>query len=245
MVAFADPVVLTLVILIVGLGVSVASKRVGMLICVSGVVFLYALSTPLISQNLLMALESGLQKPAPSKIARPGVILVLGGDLRHRASEYGGDGVGSLSLERIRYGALLHRQTGLPILTTGGSRHFGPERSMAQLMKRTLEEDFRVAVRWTEDQARDTFQNARDSQALLQAEGIETVLLVTHAWHMPRAVFSFETAGLRVIAAPTRFTFPLEPRMTDFWPSMGALRASYYGLHEWLGLAWYWLVYRG
>ncbi len=25
---------------------------------------------------------------------------------------------------------------------------------------------------------------------------------------------------------------------------VGALRASYYGLHEWLGLAWYWLVYR-
>ncbi len=114
---------------------------------------------------------------------------------------------------------------------------------MAQLMKRTLEEDFRVAVRWTEDQARDTFQNARNSQALLQAEGIETVLLVTHAWHMPRSVFSFETAGLRVIAAPTRFAFPPEPEVADFWPSMGALHSSYYGLHEWLGLAWYWLVY--
>ena len=61
---------------------------------------------------------------------------------------------------------------------------------MAQLMKRTLEEDFRVAVRWTEDQAQDTFQNARNSRALLQAEGIETILLVTHAWHMARTRFS-------------------------------------------------------
>jgi hypothetical protein len=26
---------------------------------------------------------------------------------------------------------------------------------------------------------------------------------------------------------------------------VGALQASYYGLHEWLGLAWYWLVHRG
>ena len=105
MAAFVNPVVLTLVILIVGLGISVIYKRVGLLIGVSGVVFLYAFSTPLVSQNLLMALESEVQKPASSEAARPGVILVLGGDLRHRASEYGGDTVGSLSLERIRYGA--------------------------------------------------------------------------------------------------------------------------------------------
>ena len=212
----------------------------------------YALSVPFVATHLLLSLEWYPPLEESADIQRAGAIVVLsaagyrgGPEYREAgAPEAAADRAGSLTLQRLQYAAYLARRTGLPILTTGGSRHFGPERSMARLMKRTLEEDFRVAVRWTEDQARDTFQNARDSQALLQAEGIETVLLVTHAWHMPRAVFSFETAGLRVIAAPTRFTFPPEPRMADFWPSMGALQASYYGLHEWLGLAWYWLVYR-
>jgi uncharacterized SAM-binding protein YcdF (DUF218 family) len=116
---------------------------------------------------------------------------------------------------------------------------------MGQLMKQTLEKDFGVVVRWTEDEARDTFQNARNSQKLLNAESIDTILLVTHAWHMPRAVLSFEAAGLQVIAAPTRFSFPPELRVISFWPSMGALHNSYYSLHEWLGLAWYWLLIRG
>ena len=213
----------------------------------------YLLSVPFVATHLLLSLEWYPPLEESGDIQSAGAIVVLSaagyrGGPEYRvadAPEAAADRAGALTLQRLQYAAYLARRTGLPILTTGSSRRFGPERSMAQLMKRTLEEDFRVAVRWTEDQARDTFQNARNSQALLQAEGIETVLLVTHAWHMPRAVFSFETAGLRVIAAPTRFAFPPEPRMADFWPSMGALQASYYGLHEWLGLAWYWLVHRG
>ncbi len=243
MVAFADPVVLTLVILIVGLGVSVASKRVGMLICVSGVVFLYALSTPLISQNLLMALESGLQKPAPSKIARPGVILVLGGDLRHRASEYGGDGVGSLSLERIRYGALLHRQTGLPIMTTGG-KIGKSEKSVALVMAEALKSSFRVPVRWMEENSINTFENAKLSSEFLSAKGIAAVFLVTHAWHMPRALEAFQHVGITAIPRPTGLTVP-GPGFDagDFLPNSTALGKSAFALHEWIGRIWYHIRY--
>ncbi len=212
----------------------------------------YVLSVPFFATNLLLSLQWYPPLEESADIRSAGAIVVLsaagyrgGPEYREAdAPEAAADRAGSLTLQRLQYAAYLARRTDLPILTTGGGRQFGPERSMAQLMKRTLEEDFRLTVRWTEDHSLDTFQNARNSGALLRAEGIETVLLVTHAWHMPRAVFSFETAGLRVIAAPTRFALPPEPTMGDFWPSMGALQASYYGLHEWLGLAWYWLTYR-
>ena len=213
----------------------------------------YLLSTPGVASHLLLSLEWYPPLVETADIEGAGAIVVLsaagyrGGPEYQEADapEAAADRAGSLTLQRLEYAAYLARRTGLPILTTGSSRSFGPERSMAQLMKRTLEEDFRVAVRWTEDQAQDTFQNARNSRALLHDEGIETVLLVTHAWHMPRAVFSFETAGLQVIAAPTRFTYPPEPIIGDFFPTIGALHSSYYGLHEWMGLAWYWLMYRG
>jgi uncharacterized SAM-binding protein YcdF (DUF218 family) len=60
---------------------------------------------------------------------------------------------------------------------------------------------------------------------------------------MPRAVLAFEAAGLTVVAAPTRFSSPPEPVAADFWPNIGALHATYYGLHEWMGLLWYRLMY--
>ena len=213
----------------------------------------YLLSCPFVSTHLLLSLEWYPPLGPGSDTKSAGAIVVLsaagyrgGPEYREaEASDAAADRAGRLTLERLQYAAHLARRTGLPILTTGGARRFGPERSMGQLMKQTLEKDFGVVVRWTENEARDTFQNARNSQKLLNAESIDTILLVTHAWHMPRAVLSFEAAGLQVIAAPTRFSFPPELRVISFWPSMGAFHNSYYSLHEWLGLAWYWLLNRG
>ena len=49
------------------------------------------------------------------------------------------------SLERVRYAARLHRDTGLPLLVTGG-RLFGETGDEATLMKQALTEDFTVPV---------------------------------------------------------------------------------------------------
>lgn len=210
----------------------------------------YLLSVPIVSTNLLLSLERYPAIDASTDIGAAGAIVVLsaagylGGPEYQEAGadEAEADRAGSMTLQRLEYAAYLAHRTNLPILVTGGGR-FAPERSIGRLMKQTLEKDFRVPVRWVEHRAKDTFQNARNSRAILQAEGIDTVLLVTHAWHMPRAVFAFETSGLTVIAAPTRLSAPPEPNFTDFWPSMGALQSSYYGLHEWMGLVWYWLAH--
>jgi uncharacterized SAM-binding protein YcdF (DUF218 family) len=94
-------------------------------------------------------------------------------------------------------------------------------------------------VRWTEERSANTRQNIAFAAEILRAEGIDTVLLVTHAWHMPRAVAECERAGLRALPAPTCFRAwpPLE--LTSFWPSERALRESTWALHEWVGRAWY------
>ena len=47
-------------------------------------------------------------------------IVILGGGVRRNAPEYGGDTVGRLTLDRVRYGAFVARATGLPVLVTGG-----------------------------------------------------------------------------------------------------------------------------
>ena len=47
-------------------------------------------------------------------------VVVLGGGLRRDALEYGGDTLGTFTLERVRYGAHVAKRTGLPVLVTGG-----------------------------------------------------------------------------------------------------------------------------
>jgi uncharacterized SAM-binding protein YcdF (DUF218 family) len=83
-------------------------------------------------------------------------------------------------------------------------------------------------------------ENARKSAALLMEAGIGKVLLVSHAWHLPRAVVAFNQAGLEVVPMPTLFRRePLTP--LDYLPQAEGLRQSRIALHEWLGRFWYWL----
>jgi len=166
-------------------------------------------------------------------------IVVLSGGLELDAPEYGGDTAGERTLLRLRYGALLAKRFNLPVLVTGG-RPENATRTEAAVMADILEREFAVKVRWQETQSRNTAENAVLSAAILRNAGIQRVVLVTQAFHMPRAVRLFRAAGLEVVPAPTQFKSagrsPLGP--LDLLPQSNALRNSYYALHEWLGLAW-------
>ena len=97
-----------------------------------------------------------------------------------------------------------------------------------------------VEAHWVEGRAGDTRENARFSAGLLRSEGIGRVLLVSHAWHLARARGAFEAAGLEVVAAPTApRTWPDAGRIDAYLPSTRSLHESRWGLHEWLGRAWY------
>src|SRR4029450_1543911 len=105
-------------------------------------------------------------------------IVILGGGTRPDAPEYGGDTLGHLTLERVRYGARVAQFTGLPILVTGGAATGGePE---ASLMRQSLEREYGVGVQWTENQSRNTHENAVLSAAILRSQGIHRVVLVAH-----------------------------------------------------------------
>ena len=104
-----------------------------------------------------------------------------------------------------------------------------------------LERDFKSTVKWQEKQSRTTWENALYSKQLADQHKIKRALLVTHAWHMPRAVYSFEQAGLDVTPAPTMFKSVDLPGASffDFVPNINSLQASTYMLHEMLGVLWY------
>ena len=58
---------------------------------------------------------------------------------------------------------------------------------------------------WVEGESNTTREDALNSAALLQRDGVGHGLLVTHAWHMRRAARAFESIGIRVTPAPTGF----------------------------------------
>ena len=191
---------------------------------------------------LLVAPLERLNAPlALSKAVGAQAIVVLGAGRIANAPEYGDADVPSAAaLQRLRYAAKLHRDTGLPLLTSGGMPD-GAKVSEAVIMERVLREDFVVPVRWMEQQSNNTEENARDSAAMLQQAGIRRILLVTDALHMQRARLAFERAGLAVVAAPTVFYSAERATIVDYFPRSKWLQRSDYAAHEWLGLAWYWL----
>jgi uncharacterized SAM-binding protein YcdF (DUF218 family) len=211
------------------------------LIFVGASVFLL-MSLPAVAQRLMVGLEP-YPALAPDSLAETGAdgILILGGGRYAWAPEYGGDTVAVGSLQRLRYGAFLHRRSGLPIYITGGSpAHRQP--SVGRLMAQVLEQDYGISAKGVEDQSLTTEENAVLSLAMLERDGIRRVLLVSDAWHLPRAIEAFARVGIAAIPAPTAFVHREDERGTDYrdWlPSAAAFSNSYRALHEYLGRIWY------
>jgi uncharacterized SAM-binding protein YcdF (DUF218 family) len=176
--------------------------------------------------------------------ARAGAIVILGAGREQADPAWGGDQPGYIALERLRYAARVAKASGLPILASGGL-HYGQPPSEAAIGAQVLQEDFGVATRWLEERSRTTWENAVYSARMLKAEGIERVVLVTSAAHMPRSRWCFEQNGIEVIAAPVGFVGVPNGRPLGGWlPEVKAYWQNGMLLNEIVGMAVYPLVYR-
>jgi len=221
-------------LLLIALGIFLTTRRpkLGKALATFGLIVLLLLSTPWVAHRLLRSIEPE-QAVDPVALVQAQAIVILGGGSTPDAPEYGGDTVSRYTLERIRNGARLARQTGLPILVTGGAPFGG--RPEADSMREVMEQDFAFKVRWVERDSRDTAENAALSVPLLREAHISHIALVSHASHMPRSKMLFENQGITVTPAPTGFTRD-SPSTLEMWmPSPGALNKSRQALHEWLG----------
>jgi len=229
----------TSLLIFVGLGlVLMASnyRRGAWVLLLSGIGLLSAFSTPFAAHQLIRSLEV---YPAldPSSVARTQAVVILGGGISHDQPEYAADVSNSATLERLRYAAFLHNHHELPILVTGGNPSGGEAEGW--VMKRELESLFNVPVRWLEVESNNTAENAAFSWKILQADGVDTIALVTHAWHMPRAKRVFEQAGFTVVPAPTGFHTVDMKGIMNFIPQASYLNLSNIAIREWVGMAWY------
>ena len=219
-----------------GLWLARRHPRSGRALALFGLSVLFALSLPPVADGLTHSLETHPPITAQD-LARVQAIVILGGGNYPAAPEYGGDTIGRWSLERARYGVHLQRRSGLPILVSGGAPYGG--RPEAETMKDAIEHDLQGKVKWAEGASRDTAENASESARMLKSAGIRRIALVSHAWHLPRAIMLFEQQGLEVIAAPTGFDTHAPDMFAQFLPSAGALLGSSMALNEWLGQLFY------
>ena len=129
-------------------------------------------------------------------------IVVLGGGVV--VGLPGGDKqMSKTSLGRLRLGAQLARQSGLPLVFSGGSGWGAKDASVAEadVAEKVLEDAFGIKLNYKESSSRDTQENAGNTWALLSKQGIHRIALVTHSTHMPRASAEFKELGFDVTLA--------------------------------------------
>jgi uncharacterized SAM-binding protein YcdF (DUF218 family) len=234
--AFLLPPTLLLLVALAALFGLQRRPRARVLVVAGSLGVLIALSLPVIAFALMRAIE-----PPPldeSALSGAQAIVILGGGRNRTAPEWGGVTVNAITLQRLRYGAHLARVSSLPVLVAGGAPD-GVGATEADLMRRILQDEFGVTVRWIDNASRTTRENARFAAQQLLPAGQRRIVLVTDGWHSARARAEFESNGLDVIQAPTGIVGSRPFSLYQLVPNVESLRYAHVALREWFSAIWY------
>ncbi|QHB18358.1 MULTISPECIES: YdcF family protein [Mannheimia] len=201
-----------------------------------GMLILYIFSIPYTSQKLGNSLLEG-EEPTIESYKNAQAIVVLGGGLRDSQELFGKLAITGTPLERMRYAAYLHKETGLPLLVTGSAPNGTSE---AKVMASEFKMFFNIETKWLENKAKTTKENAIFSREILEKENINHIILVTNQWHMKRAEMLFTQQGFKVLPASVGSgDTPNHYKLTfmHFIPQASAMNSNMLALKEWIG---YW-----
>lgn len=210
-------------------------KKISHCLTFLGLTLLYLFSTPFMATVLTNSLvEKNHLTLKDYQTAQ--AIVILGGGLRDGQELYGNISVTNNVLERMRYAAFLHKETQLPILATGSAPNGVSE---AKIIDQELQQFFGVKLHWQENHAKTTKENAINTKAILEKEGVNKIILVTQNWHMQRAKLLFEKQGFDVLPAGVGYgsTPDVYINFMYFVPQSGAMDNVMQSLKEWFG---YW-----
>jgi uncharacterized SAM-binding protein YcdF (DUF218 family) len=172
-----------------------------------------------------------------------GVIVVLAGYVRPASETVPADELGSDTLQRCLHAAKLYKAKPRPILVSGGKNGpTGP--TLAQSMRDFLAgQGVKKEDLLTEEESGTTYENAKFSGEILSKRGFNRMVLVTSAFHMARSERCFRALGFQVVTSPCDYHSvravwtPCDFLLPNPHSAVGVEMA----LHEWLGMAWYWL----
>jgi len=229
-------------LMLAGISLQRLRPTVSKILMALGIGSFWLMSTPIFAYTLINILQNQYP-PLPVDVSAPSdnrtAIVVLGAGSAIQPEKNNRYSVTDLELNRLRYAAWLHKKTGLPLIVSGGPTQ-GLSFSEADLMQQTLQESFDVSADLKEGNGLNTAGEAAFMQPLLRQHHIDSVYLVTNAWHMPRSVSAFKRRGISVIPAPMGFyVYDQRYSVLSFMPNMYAFFAMSVALHEYIGLLQY------
>ena len=222
-------------------------RRTGRAFATLGVVLLLVAGLTPLGNALMLPLEERFP-PWDASRGAPTGIIVLGGAVGPELSAARNTPDLNESAERITAtAALAQKYPDARIVYSGGNARLvltgGIEADYAIDLLESL--DVARARVLAERQSRNTIENAEFSKKLAEPKPGERWLLVTSAYHMPRAIGAFRRAGFPVEAYPVdwRTRGPIDLWL-PFESVTAGLRRTDTAVHEWIGLVAYWLTGR-
>ncbi len=224
----------------------------------AGLGLLWISAMPFTARQLVWSLEERSAALTPDPLPRADAVVVLGGGLRPALAPRRSVEVNEAG-DRLLTGLRLIRQGKAPLLVvSGGQVSFTgsdpapPEAVSARAL--AIELGLQPQAILANGRSRTTAEEAHDIGELGRRRGWRSVLLVTSATHLPRALASFERlSGLQVIPVACDFQFVARnlwgrptagSLLKDGLPDAEALFMSTLALKEVLGLATYRLLGR-
>ncbi len=218
--------------------------RAGRFLMVASLLLLAVAAFSPLGNTLLVALEDRFPPWDPAR-GEPAGIVVLGGAITPDVAAARGEQALNEAAERVTETlALARRYPNARIVYSGGDAESfgGPEpieaELAAQLFDRLGLPRSRILL---EARSRNTAENASLSKALVAPKEGERWLLLTSAWHMPRAMGAFRGAGFPVEAYPVDWR---TRGQQDVVTPLAGLPRNDVAIREWAGLFAYWLTGR-
>ena len=234
-----SPLIMIIVLIFVGLITS--SKKISLI----GVIILIVCSLPVVSNKLVAYLESDYQLSKPSNIASADAIVVLSGMIRTVNSKEGLDYEFSEASDRIFAGINLFKEKKAPkLILTRGKLPWSVGIPEGEYLKEIaiINGISENNILLTEN-VENTDQEAKAIKKLL-SEDKPKVILVTSAFHMPRAQIVLEAAGINVVPFPVDFQRGISKlTFMSFMPSASALSKTSFFVREMIGRIYYNLKY--
>lgn len=191
------------------------------------------------SDLLLRPLETAYSAPAKPQ---GDVIVLLCGGFRGGGEPYSAsERLASGTLERAAAAYKLYKETGLPLLVSGGAPFSArPESEATAAWLKEL--GVPAGNILTEERSRDTYENAAYSLKLCGERGFKKPMILTSAYHMPRSVLIFKEAGAEVAPFPVARRSGGRHYFHDYLPG-GGVAETRLALNEYLGLLYYRLYF--
>jgi uncharacterized SAM-binding protein YcdF (DUF218 family) len=224
------------------IGAAFSARRSGQLLALGCLAVLLVIGVAPAGALLIAPLENRFPAP-PANLPPPYGVVVLGGAIDDDITRARGQTTFDEGAERLTEAAILARRyPSARIVYTGGSNSLtGRPSSEAEDARRLLVAMGVDSERITlETRSRNTDENARFTAALVHPESGQTWLIVTSAYHMPRAMGLFRKASFAAIADPVDYR--TEGGRGDWRVNVGLPRGlALFDLaaHEWIGLLAY------